>query len=135
MIWDTWNIPIEEVKVVVFSYPNHMISAELSIWLGERFYAQPSPLPDSIVYSSIQGELTCVRNEVIMREVIRSDNRFKWFLFADNDVRPDAHADEIFRLNTDVRAVRSQHDNPRCWASCETWKAIPNSLFFRSIQN
>ena len=114
--------PIKDTAVIVFAYPNNMISLEAMAWLWRRF-------PIEHVFSVNVPHVIRARNSAIKNFVVgnKAQPRLKLppqitnIILLDNDIKPTDASDAFLALDTDLAACRYETGSPLAWASLDSF--------------
>lgn len=109
---------VDNTRVIMFAWPNGRITVELAEWIFSRYPRAKNN--DNIGVLGIQG-IVQARNTAIRDYVLKSDERYRWFLFADADVRPHGRTADVFNLSTDIRCCRVPTRNPNAWTKQDSF--------------
>lgn len=113
MLYPTdWTIDPSKTCIFIYTWPDDMVTHALMEWLYTRFRNDQSPA--GLINYIKWHDIVCARNYV-MQAALKSDPHYETFLFCDNDLKPDKAAEEMFRLETNIKCCKVARDGPNSW--------------------
>lgn len=117
-----WTCDPKQTAVIVFAYPNNMITMEAMAWLWKRF-------PIENVFGVNVPHVIRARNSAIKTYVTGSKAQPRMRLGAhitdivmmDNDIRPSDASDAFLCLDCDLAACRYDTGSQLSWASVDAF--------------
>ncbi len=117
-----WKINPQKTAVLIYTWPHGMEQHLLSEWLFHRFRRphyfntnKDDPEPPNLICRLTQSQSVHARNTAMEYATTMLPDFYEWILFSDNDILPSVDTDEMFRLDTDIKACRVARDGPHSW--------------------
>lgn len=110
-----WAVPPKQIGVLIFAYPDAMLTIEAARWLWERF-------PQENIFHCNIPHLERARN-LAVREFVQKKMppQFSHVLFMDRDMRPSEQSDHFMTLDTDLASCRYEVSQPQSWAHSQAF--------------